>query len=296
MDKSLQRIKSLQQKRSPQQMDKRQPMKSKSRTCCGFLVVVFSTLFSIQAFGLPRHDPVPGGIAVIKVDADTKSATYKGKPVMLVSEKDERYAIVGLGLSTKPGQHRLETNKSISFKVKDKTYEEQRLTIKNKRKVNPYAGDMPRIQADRKEMDTAFLNFVAKVPALEFSMPVKGIISSPFGLKRFLNNQSRNPHSGLDIAAVEGTPIRAPASGVVAASGDYFFNGNTVLLDHGQGLISMYCHMSRIDVEVGEQVNEGKVLGAVGMTGRVTGAHLHWSVSLNDARVDPNLFLKTENQ
>lgn len=271
-------------------------MKSSTRSFTIILTAILSGLLSIQTFALPVHNPVPGGIAVIKVAPATKSATYKGKPVMLVIEEGERYAIVGLGLSTKPGQHELETNKSITFKVKDKIYKEQRLTIKNKRKVNPYADDMPRIQADRKEMDTAFLNFVSKDPALAFSMPVEGIISSPFGLKRFLNNQARNPHSGLDIAAAEGTPIHAPAPGVVTASGNYFFNGNTVLVDHGQGLISMYCHMSRIDVEVGEEINAGEVLGAVGMTGRVTGPHLHWSVSLNNARVDPNLFLMPEIQ
>jgi len=271
-------------------------MKSSTRSLTIILAAALSGLLSIQAFALPRHNPVPGGIAVIKVAPATKSATYNGAPVMLVTQEGERYAIVGLGLSTIPGQHKLETNKSIVFKVKDKTYKEQHLTIDNKRKVNPYAGDIPRIQADRKEMDTAFLNFVPKEAAIEFSMPVDGIISSPFGLKRFLNNQARSPHSGLDIAAAEGTPIRAPAAGFVTARGDYFFNGNTVLLDHGQGLISMYCHMSRIDVEVGEEINAGEVLGAVGMTGRVTGPHLHWGVSLNNARIDPNLFLKPEKQ
>ena len=264
-----------------------------SKTIFRFMLLpLFLLVFSGQATALPKHDPVPGGVAVIKVNSETTSATYNGKPVMLVSEAGERYAIVGLSLSTKPGNQTLQTDKPVTFKVKAKTYKEQRLTIKNKRKVNPYANDMPKIQADRQEMDTAFLNFESKQPALEFSMPVEGIISSPFGLKRFLNDQARSPHSGLDIAASEGTPIQAPANGIVTATGDYFFNGNTVLLDHGQGLISMYCHMSRIDVSVGDEIQAGAVLGAVGMTGRVTGPHLHWSVSLNNARVDPTLFVK----
>ena len=98
-------------------------------------------------------------------------------------------------------------------------------------------------------------------------------------------------HEWFDIAAAEGVPIAAPAAGKVVATGNYFFNGNTILLDHGQGLITMYCHMSRIDVSLGDVVAEETVLGAVGQTGRVTGPHLHWSVSLNNARVDPNLFL-----
>ncbi|MFT7246781.1 MAG: murein DD-endopeptidase MepM/ murein hydrolase activator NlpD [Candidatus Azotimanducaceae bacterium] len=257
------------------------------------ITALLAACFATQAIALPSHTPVPGGVAVIEVDVKTESATYKGKSVMLVSKDGAKFAVIGLGLSTRPGQHTLEANGSIPFKVQDKTYREQRLTIENKRKVNPYANDMPRINANKKEMTAAFVNFELKQPDIVFDMPVQGRISSPFGLKRFLNDQARSPHSGLDIAADEGTPILAPASGTVTATGDYFFNGNTVLVDHGQGLISMYCHMSQIDVAVGDKVERGEVLGEVGMTGRVTGPHLHWGVSLNNARVDPNLFLRT---
>lgn len=258
-------------------------------TCTALLTAFFTPLSQ----ALPKHEPVPGGVAVIEVPMQTESARYSGRQVMLVTDQEKKYAVVGLGLKTRPGEHKLDAGEPIVFTVKDKTYREQRLTIKNKRKVNPYADDMPKINADRKEMDTAFLNFEQRQPDISFDIPVEGPISSPFGLKRFLNDQPRSPHSGLDIAAAEGAPIVAPASGVVTATGDYFFNGNTVLVDHGQGLISMYCHMSRIDVAVGDKIERGQLLGAVGMTGRVTGPHLHWSVSLNNARVDPNLFLST---
>jgi murein DD-endopeptidase MepM/ murein hydrolase activator NlpD len=98
----------------------------------------------------------------------------------------------------------------------------------------------------------------------------------------------------LDIAAPVGTPVWAPAAGRVVESGDFFFNGKTVFLEHGQGLVTMYCHLDRIDVEVDQQVDRGEVIGAVGMTGRVTGAHLHWSVSLNRTMVDPLLFLPVD--
>jgi len=176
--------------------------------------------------------------------------------------------------------------------VEPKSYKEQHLTIKNDRQVNPYKQDLERIARERKEMNKAFTHFDPRQKVdTNFILPVDGPISSPFGLKRFLNEQPRNPHSGLDIAADEGITINATAAGTVAATGNYFFNGNTVLLDHGQGLITMYCHMSRIDAKVGDKLAAGDALGAIGQTGRVTGPHLHWSVSLNNTRVDPNLFL-----
>ncbi len=112
-----------------------------------------------------------------------------------------------------------------------------------------------------------------------------------FGRKRFFNGEERAPHSGLDIPAPIGQKVVAPADGVVVQTGHYFFNGQTVLIDHGQGLISMFCHLSEIKVEKGQRIHQGEVLGLVGKTGRVTGPHLHWGMSLNNARVDPQLFL-----
>jgi murein DD-endopeptidase MepM/ murein hydrolase activator NlpD len=184
----------------------------------------------------------------------------------------------------------------VKFSVKEKQYAEQRLTIQNKRKVNPHAQDMERIIRERAEMDAAFNNFRPVIRAdTNFDLPTEGIVSSSFGLKRILNDQPRSPHSGMDIAAPEGTPIHSPSTGRIVATGNYFFNGKTVLVDHGQGLITMYCHMSSISVAVGQAVDKGQYIGDVGKTGRVTGAHLHWSVSLNNARVNPDLFLTQQD-
>jgi murein DD-endopeptidase MepM/ murein hydrolase activator NlpD len=152
---------------------------------------------------------------------------------------------------------------------------------------------MQRITRESKQINSALRHWSdTQDVVLEFQKPVSGPTSSPYGLRRFFNEQPRKPHSGLDIAAATGTPIQAPAPGTVLDTGDFFFNGNTVLLDHGQGLVTMYCHMSKIGVKPGQTVNTGDSLGEVGMTGRVTGPHLHWGVSLNDARIDPLLFLQ----
>lgn len=246
---------------------------------------------AVPVSAMPRQEAVPGGVAIIEVPS-TGRVTYRERPVMTIEKDGRRLAIVGIPLRAKPGDHRLEVGgNQLVFHVSDKAYREQRLTIANRRQVNPLPEDLKRISQDRREMDAAFLHFEDRVPDTAFQAPAQGPVSSPFGLRRFLNDQPRNPHSGLDIAAPEGDPIVAPSPGTVVAVGDYFYNGNTVLLDHGQGLITMYCHMSRIDVGLGDEVARGDRLGAIGSTGRVTGPHLHWSVSLNNARVDPTLFM-----
>lgn len=253
---------------------------------------------AVAVDALPRSLAVPGGVAVLAVDGDAVGARYRDRRVLLADHGGRRHAVVGIALDAEPGTHRLTlslvdgSEAALPFDVADKAYQEQRLTIRNERQVNPGPADMLRIRRESAKMGRAFSSWNEElVPHLVMRAPVEGPRSSSFGLRRFFNDQPRRPHSGMDIAADEGTPIVAPAPGVVIDTGDYFFNGNTVILDHGRGLISLYCHLSAIEAAEGDRVEAGERIGRVGQTGRTTGPHLHWSVNLNGIRVDPALFL-----
>ena len=257
-----------------------------------------SALEAVEVKNLPVNLSVPGGVAVIQIEPIGERANYNGKKVMLVNYRESQFAVIGIPLDTVPGIKNLQVEYSSGsssnhdFTVKEKKYQEQRLTISNNRQVNPNENDMQRINRESLEMRAAFANWTEELtPNFKMQAPVDGIQSSSFGLRRFFNDQPRAPHSGMDIAAPEGAPITAPADGIILSTGNYFFNGNTIILDHGFGLISLYCHMNTIDVENGQIVKTGDQIGRVGKTGRVTGPHLHWSINLNGSRVDPALFL-----
>jgi murein DD-endopeptidase MepM/ murein hydrolase activator NlpD len=241
------------------------------------------------------NKPVPGGVAVVDLgsSAAAPKATYQGKPVLVVKEQANWLAIVGIPLTVKPGNERISSGgRNLPFIVGYKQYPEQRITLKNKSQVNPAPAQLKRIEAELAVQIKAYRSFSPNQPSnLVLDKPVNGPLSSKFGVRRFFNGEERNPHSGLDFAVPAGTPIKTPAAGKVILVGNYFFNGNTVFVDHGQGFISMFCHMSKIDVSVGQQLARGAVVGKVGATGRATGPHMHWNVSLNDARVDPAIFI-----
>ena len=263
-----------------------------------YLVTIFNFTY---AYEFPIESNVPGGVVIIPIKTENKPEVFfYDKKVMVIGENKNWNAIVGIPLKIELGEHKLKViNDGIGanylFDVVNKDYEKQYLTVKNKRHVNPNDEDMLRISKERKLISKAKASWreIDNVP-LKFIKPARGPDSSSFGLRRFFNKQPRNPHSGLDIAAEKGTPIIAPAAGVVINTGDYFFNGKTIFLDHGQGLITMYCHMEEISIEEGDFVNVNDMLGTVGSSGRVTGAHLHWSVILNNTTVEPLLFLKTD--
>ena len=253
---------------------------------------------------LPYPSPVPGGIVILAVGRASLPAPtvyFQGNRVLVTRHADNWQAIVGLPLDLTAGEHAITTTdaqgetRELSFVVQAKEYQAQHLTLRNKRQVNPNAKDMQRIRKDQAVMVNAFTTWSPRENInLLFDLPVQGRLSSPFGLRRFFNNEARQPHSGLDIAAPQGATILAPADGIILETGNYFFNGNTVFIDHGQGLISMYNHLHKIGVHPGQAVLRGDKIGEVGRTGRVTGPHLHWAVSLNNSRIDPLLLLPAE--
>jgi murein DD-endopeptidase MepM/ murein hydrolase activator NlpD len=263
------------------------------------LLLTLSLAQASTACALPRHSPVPGGIAVIDLgpaSQPTPSARWGDQPLAIVRENGRWFALLGIPLDTLPGEMEISvifagTTLSKHITVGIKNYPAQRLTIKDKRKVEPNPDDLARIEREKAVTEAVKRVFSAPAPQTDFALPANGPLSSRFGLRRIFNGLPRNPHAGLDVAVGTGAPVKAPADGVVANTGDYFFNGNTVFIDHGQGLISAYMHLSRIDVRHGQPVKRGQILGAVGATGRVTGPHLHWAVILNNTPVDPELFL-----
>ena len=258
---------------------------------------------------LPAQHAVPGGVILLTVkapaaatgDGSVPKAYFGEAQVLMVprgaGHKDQWLAVVGIPLSQTPGPAQLRIAAPAAadvlqnFSVQAAHYRTQRLTVAPSQ-VDLSSDDLKRVDGEQQHLHAALATYSAALPAtLRLHAPIAGARSSSFGLRRYFNGAARNPHSGMDIAAALGTPVHAAAAGQVIDTGDYFFNGNTVLIDHGSGLITMYCHLSKIAVQRGQQLRVDEVIGAVGATGRVTGPHLHFGVALNRAFVDPALFL-----
>ncbi len=265
------------------------------------LALLLALAVSPLARALPQAAAVPGGVVIVRLGAATGTApqAWLGEQLLWVKrEKGEWLAVVGIGLETIPGDHELRVEggngeRRVHFSVVDKRYPHQHIKLKDAGKVNLSPRDEARALAEIDEIRKLKRYWREDREANgDFILPAPGRLSSRFGLRRVFNGEARAPHSGLDLALARGTPVGASASGRVLAIGDYFFNGKTVFVDHGNGLITMYCHLDGIEVTAGMALAQGERIGVSGMSGRASGPHLHWSVFLNGAAVDPQLFVR----
>ena len=242
---------------------------------------------------------MPGGVKIIRLDSSGPAMPYvdtDGHRALVIQEAAGWVAVIGIPLSAPLGTRQVivrgaNGRQEIDFSVVDKHYVTQTLKVAPGQ-VNLSAADLARVNEEKTRIEHVLSHWSEQPPeSLRLPQPVPGPRSSSFGSRRIFNGESRNPHSGMDIAAPVGTAVHVPIAGTVVDTGEFFFNGNTVFVDHGRGLISMYCHLSAIDVKPGQRLAAGTRIGAVGMTGRATGPHLHWGLNLNRAWVDPELFL-----
>jgi murein DD-endopeptidase MepM/ murein hydrolase activator NlpD len=241
----------------------------------------------------------PGRVARLylgNADAAPK-ARLDGRRLLVRRERGEWVALAGIPLSAKV-KSRLsvevdygDRRETRPLTIVGRKYLTQHITVPaDKAELAP--DQVERYEREREHLRRVLQTFTESDPAsLALLQPVAGVRSGSFGLRRVINGNPRSPHSGLDIVAAEGAPILSTAAGRVVDAGDYLFLGRTVVLDHGQGLLSLYAHLSAIDVAAGDRVAPGGTIGKVGATGRVTGPHLHFAVYLNATAVDPAIFL-----
>ncbi len=269
-------------------------------------ILAVALALPLTAFALPRESAVPGGIALVRlgkaVPGEATPRAWLGEqPVWVSAEGGQWTAVVGLALDLPPGSHQLrvdaiEQQRQVDFVVRAKEYPAQHIRLKDSSKVTLSPADEARAVAEIAEIQVFKRHWrsVGAEDAVEaqFVLPANGRLASRFGLRRFFNGEARAPHAGLDVAIPRGTLVKSTARGTVLAVDDYFFNGKTVFVDHGNGLISMVCHLDRIDVQAGDPVSQGQRVGLSGMTGRASGPHLHWSMVLNGVMVDPALFIE----
>lgn len=269
------------------------------------LPALLLTLFGSLAYAIPEHSPVPGGVAVVEL-ATTHGApprvSFNDTPQPVVKHRGKWMALIGIPLDTAPGTYELaidsgnELNQNErqwrSLAVRAKHYPTQNLRIADRKMVTPPPEVAARIEAEALRIAGWKRHFSpSPAPETNLDLPVAGPLSARFGVKRILNGEPRSPHAGLDVAVGVGAPLRAPAPGRVLAVDDLYFTGKTVVIDHGQGVLTLYAHLSRIDVGIGQELRRGEAFGASGVSGRITGPHLHWVVILGGAAVDPELFL-----
>jgi murein DD-endopeptidase MepM/ murein hydrolase activator NlpD len=244
---------------------------------------------------------VPGGVMTVTVKGfkGTVTGTFRGREVHFNASKDSVKAVVGIDLSTEPAIYELVVTVNGSTVSRDvtiakKKYPVQRLTLPEGMVVLSPENEA-RVEREQKRIAAVWPVDSPRMWKGSFRDPLPGHeIGTPFGVRRIINNIPKNPHSGVDVNAEEGEPVRAPNDGVVILVDDQFFSGKSLVLDHGQGIYSMFFHLSEISVRFGQAVMKGDIIALVGSTGRSTGAHLHWGIRMQGAKVDPLALLKLD--
>ncbi|MDR0355951.1 MAG: M23 family metallopeptidase [Deltaproteobacteria bacterium] len=258
-------------------------------------------IVSVKVLPEPIFRGAPGRVLVAGLPADAAvSGSFRDAPIFFFDNKGVMVGLFGADIMLKPGEYPLTVTygsgsaaetKTVTVSVTDKSYGVRDIKVPQSQ-VDLSPEDLERVRVERIAVTKA-LNFKspARLWSGEFIEPVRGRINSSFGRQTRLNGVlNARPHAGADYLVGEGTPVAAPADGVVILTGNHFFAGNSVYIDHGQGLISMYFHLSKIDAVEGQSIKRGEILGLVGKTGRVTGAHLHYGIYINGARIDPPVF------
>jgi murein DD-endopeptidase MepM/ murein hydrolase activator NlpD len=230
---------------------------------------------------------------------DSVVATWGDREVPLEHQPDGAWtALIGIDVADAPGARtvRLTARRTAgggtavaahAFTVDPKAVRTRRIRVDPKF-VTPPVSALPRIREEAALLNALFRQTSTdRLWTPNAVRPVEGVAVSGFGVRSILNGQAGGPHNGLDLAAATGTPVYAPTAGVIVYARDFYYSGNTIIVDHGQGLYSTMAHLSMMEVREGDRVARGTLLGKVGATGRVTGPHLHWAVRLHGARVDP---------
>lgn len=258
------------------------------------MVFAYSNRVHAADRALLKGSLIPGSLITGKVAPGSKINFHK----KTVRVSPDGTFILGFGRNAKLTQsiEILDPNGftyTQNIKLKKRTYNITRIDGLPGRKVTPNPKDVKRIKANNagiarvRQLDTKTQNFLNG-----FQWPILGRISGVYGSQRVLNGKPRSPHNGVDIAAPKGSTVLATAKGTIAlVHQDMFYSGKTVMIDHGHGLSSIYIHMSEILVKQGQLVTKGEAIGAVGMTGRATGPHLHWGISLFRTHLDPMLIV-----
>jgi len=268
------------------------------------LLFSFITLLFPLAVGAENYTATQGDVLTLhrEIPEGDASLTCFGKQWPLVREADGKvWAWIGIDLKTKTGNHPI-IWKSGNWQQKDQLtvnkgeFRISRITVEKKMAVFGKE-ELKRIRADQKQLKDSYVATVDATPFIHITqLPTEGIESTPFGAQRYVNGEPRSPHSGIDIAAPEGTSVITPIAGKVLVAESMYLNGNTIAIGHGHGLVSVFSHLKSASVKKGEWIEAGQQIGEVGMSGRATGAHLHWGLRFQKARINPYSIMRGEGK